>query len=58
MRRWRLSWEARQAARRFAGAGLMVAGLTLLLRHLPLWLWAVAAGVATTWLGAQFLRDR
>lgn len=58
MRRWRLSWEARQAARRFGGAFLLVTGLTMVLRYLPAWLWVVAAGASLAWLGVLFLRDR
>lgn len=58
MRGWRLSWETRRLLRRVTGGCLLLAGLSLTLRYLPLWLWAVAAGVTTIWMGVLLLRDQ
>lgn len=58
MFRWRLSWEARRAMRRLAGGSILVAGLSLTLRFIPFWVWAVAAGLVATWFGVLILRDR
>lgn len=37
---------------------MLVAGLSLTLRYLPLWVWAVTAGLVTIWFGVTILRDR
>ncbi len=52
-----LSYEARQFLRRAVGAGMVLTGLAVTLRYLPAWLWLVAAGSLTAWMGVRLLRD-
>lgn len=55
--RWHLSYETRQFLRKATGAGMIVAGALVTLSYLPAWLWLVAAGCATAWVGVRLLRE-
>lgn len=53
----RLPYATGQLLRRVAGGSLILAGAAVVLSHLPGWLWLVAAGAFTVWLGYLLLRD-
>lgn len=53
----RLPYATGQLLRRVAGGSLVLAGAAVVLSHLPGWLWLVAAGAFTAWLGYLLLRD-
>lgn len=53
----RLPYATRQLLRKAAGGSLLLAGAAVVLSFLPGWLWLVAAGSLTAWLGYLLLRD-
>lgn len=55
---WGPSYETRRLVRRTVGGAMVLAGLLVTLRYLPAWLWLVAAGALTAWMGVLLLRDR